>query len=194
MKLSSIVMASGLSKRMNGNKLQMEINNKKIYEYILETINNHDFHETIVVTNDSEITSKAVSLGYRTLNNPNAYLGQSASIKLALKNSSDSDGYMFFVADQPFISSNTIDLLFSTFEQNPDKIIIPSYNGVNGNPVVFPCALKKELIAITGDSGGKSVINNNLDKVIKVHIQNEYEHIDIDTIEDYEKILKVKVK
>jgi molybdenum cofactor cytidylyltransferase len=193
MKISAIVMASGLSKRMNTNKLQMEINNKKIYEYILETIEKCNFYETIVVTNDLNITSKAKSFGYKTLSNPNAYLGQSESIKLALENSSDSNGYMFFVADQPFISLNTIELLCNSFKDNLDSIVIPSYNGINGNPVIFPSALKKELMLITGDSGGKVVVNNNLNKLIKVLIQSKDELMDIDTIEDYENILKMKV-
>lgn len=192
MNISAIVMASGLSKRMCTDKLQMKINNKKIYGYILETINNHNFCETIVVTNDQNITSMAKNFGYKTLNNPNFKLGQSASIKVALENSSDSSGYMFFVADQPFISSNTICLLCNTFESNLDRIIIPSYNGINGNPVIFPTILKKELMSLTGDSGGKAVINNNLDKVIKISIQNKYEFMDIDTMEDYEKALKLK--
>ncbi len=193
MKISAIVMASGLSRRMNTNKLQMEINNKKIYEYILETIKNHEFHEVIVVTNDQNIKAKAEGLGYKTLKNPNAYLGQSVSIKIALENSKESCGYMFFVADQPFVSSDTINIICNTFKNNLDRIIIPSYNGINGNPVLFPCSLKKELMSIVGDSGGKVVINNNFDKVINVKIHNADEHMDIDTLEDYEKVLKMKV-
>ncbi|MBP1925770.1 molybdenum cofactor cytidylyltransferase [Sedimentibacter acidaminivorans] len=193
MKISAIVMASGLSRRMNTNKLQMEINNKKIYEYILETIKSNEFHEVIVVTNDQNINSKAESLGYKTLSNPNAYLGQSVSIKIALENSSESSGYMFFVADQPFVSSNTINIICDIFKNNLDRIIIPSYNGINGNPVLFPCSLKNELMSISGDSGGKAVIKNNLDKVINVEIHNVNEHMDIDTLEDYEKVLKMKV-
>jgi molybdenum cofactor cytidylyltransferase len=58
---------------------------------------------------------------------------------------------------------------------------------------LFPCSLKNELMSISGDSGGKAVIKNNLDKVINVEIHNVNEHMDIDTLEDYEKVLKMKV-
>ncbi len=193
MKISAIVMASGLSRRMNTNKLQMEINNKKIYEYILETLKSIEFYEVVVVTNDQNIKCKAEELGYKTLSNPNAYLGQSASIKTALENISEASGYMFFVADQPFVSSSTINIICDTFKNNLDRIIIPSYNCINGNPVLFPCSLKNELMSISGDSGGKVVIKNNLDKVINVKIHDVNEHMDIDTLEDYEKVLKMKV-
>jgi len=192
MNISAIIMASGLSKRMEKNKLQMEINNKKMYEYILETVKRCYFCETIVVTNDKNIYSKAKCFGFKVLKNSNSHLGQSESIKVALKNSCDSQGYMFFVADQPFVSYSTINLLCDTFEYNQDRIIIPNYNGLNGNPVLFPFSFKSELLSISGDSGGKLVINKNLEKVKTVAINNQYEHMDIDTMEDYEKALKVK--
>jgi len=193
MDISAIVLASGFSKRMARDKLHMEIKNKKIYEYIMETINNHNFYEVLIISNDSEIISKANKLKYKAFNNPDSHLGQSSSIKVALKNVNNSSGYLFFVADQPLISSNTIKLLCDEHEQNLDKIIIPSYNSVNGSPVLFPSSFKNELMSIKGDSGGKSIINNNIDKVIKVQIDNDYELMDVDTMEDYENILKIEV-
>jgi len=194
MNISAIVMASGLSRRMNANKLQLKISNKKIYEYILETLKKYDFYEKMVIAKDLDILQTATSLGFRAFENTKSYLGQSSSIKLALANSHNSEGYMFFVADQPFIKLNTIDILCKTFENNPQKIIIPSYNGVNGNPVIFPFHFKKELMSITGDCGGKVVINNNLKNVIKVPIKTENEFIDIDTMEDYEKVIAMNIK
>lgn len=194
MNISAIVMASGLSRRMNENKLQLKINNKKIYEYILETIKNYGFYEKIVVAKDAEIMQAAFNLGFIAIENTKSYLGQSVSIKLALENSYNAEGYMFFVADQPFIKLSTIDTLCKTFEKNRKNIIVPSYNGINGNPVIFPFHLKEELMSITGDHGGKIVINNNLKDVIKVQIETENEFIDIDTIEDFEKVIAMNKK
>lgn len=194
MNISAIVMASGLSKRMNKSKLHMEINDKKIYEFILHTIKSCQcFNEVIVVAKDQEIIEKSESLEFKVIKNEKSFLGQSTSIKLGLTNSKHSQGYMFFVADQPFIKESTIKALIDEFNNNPDKIIIPCYNGKNGNPVIFPLNLKEELLSLEGDIGGKSVINNNIDKVIKVHIKTDYENIDIDTMEDYEKVIKMKV-
>ncbi len=194
MNISAIVMASGLSKRMNKSKLHMEINNKKIFEFILETIKLCQcFNEVIVVANDLEIIQKSESLEFKTVKNEKSYLGQSTSINLGLINSKYSQGYMFFVADQPFINESTIKALIDEFNKNPDKIVIPCYNGKSGNPVIFPHNLKEELLNLEGDIGGRAVINNHINKVIKVHIQTDYENIDIDTMEDYEKVLKMKV-
>lgn len=194
MNISAIVMASGLSKRMNQNKLHMKINDKKIYEYILDTIKKCScINEVIVVAKDSEILEKADIIGFKAVRNEYSHLGQSVSIKLGIKSTIKSDGYMFFVADQPFIEVDTINKLCSIFYDNSNKIIVPCFNGINKSPVIFPENLKEELLNIEGDIGGRVVIKNNSERVIKVQIGNENEFIDIDTFEDYENLSKMKV-
>lgn len=184
-RISAIVMASGMSKRMKSDKLHMKLNGKNIYEYILDTIKKYRFYETIVVAKDEDILVKAESLRFLGIRNRKYYLGQSESIKAALKSSKDTDGVMFFVADQPFIKLSTIQTLCNEFNSNPSNIILPYYNGIKGNPVIFPNYLKDQLMSLENDNGGKVVINNNIDKVVGVEIQTEYESMDIDTIEDY---------
>ena len=195
MNVSAIIMAAGLSKRMNQEKLKMKINNKFIFEYILDTIKNcYDcFNEVIVVAKDDTILNRAEEFGFKIVKNDISYLGQSTSIILGIQNSNATQGYMFFVADQPFIKEETIRELIRTFEKNPSNIIIASYNGINGNPAIFPEIFSEQLLNLEGDIGGKLIIKNNEDKVIKVHIQSDNEFIDIDTFEDYERIVKEKV-
>lgn len=184
-------MAAGMSKRMNRDKLHMKINNKKIYEYILETIKDCNFHQIIVVARDDEILMKAMSLGYLAVKNNKYFVGQSQSIKLALRNLNLVDGYMFLVADQPFIRKETIENLCSEFINNPRKIVVPYYNGVKGNPVIFPQSFKEQLMNLEDDQGGTAVINNNKSRVLPVYIETDYENLDIDTLEDYEKASRI---
>lgn len=193
MNVSAIVMASGMSKRMNADKLHMKINDKKIYEYIFETINSFDFYEKIVVAKDDDILEDAKKLGFLGIKNTKYFLGQSESIKAALENSKQADGYMFFVADQPFIKSATIEKLCDEFYKNPYNIIVTYYNEMRGNPVIFPNCFKDQLLSLEKDNGGKIVINANRDKIIKVNIETNDEYMDIDTIEDYERVKNMKV-
>lgn len=193
MNISAIVMASGLSKRMKKDKLHLEINNKKIYEYVLETIKQYNFYETIVAAKDDDIIEKARGLGFVGVKNTKYYLGQSESIKAALENCKQTDGFMFFVADQPFIKLETVEKLCNEFTRNPNSIIVPYYNGIKGNPVIFPNSMKDQLMALENDNGGKVVINNNTDKVMRVDIATNNEYMDIDTKEDYELVKKIKV-
>ncbi len=192
MNVSAIIMASGLSKRMNQNKLQMKIKEKYLYEYIFETIENCSgcFNEIIVVAKDDEILKSACGRGFKTVRNEMSHFGQSASVKLGIKNSKESDGYMFFVADQPFIKEGTIIKMLNVFEKSPHNIVRACNDTIAGNPVIFSEVFKEQLLKLEGDTGGKAVMKENMDKVINVQIQSEDELMDIDTAEDYDIALK----
>lgn len=191
MNISAIIMAAGLSKRMGKDKLHLEIDKIKIYEHILETVKGCNFHEVIVVAKDEDIIEKAKGMGFKAIKNTKSHLGQSMSIKLALKNTVDSDGFMFFVADQPFLKVSTILRLCKEFNKSPDRIIIPNVKGNNKNPIIFPSYLKEELINIQGDYGGKIVIKNNMEKTLKIDMESGDEFFDIDTLYDYNKAVEM---
>ena len=50
----------------------------------------------------------------------------------------ETDGYMFFTADQPFLDVDTIKNLIREFTENSAYIIVPQCDGRRGNPVIFP--------------------------------------------------------
>lgn len=185
-------MASGMSKRMSVDKLHMKVNNRSLYKYVLDTIKGHNFYEVIVVAKDDDILARAQSLGFIGVKNTRYQIGQSESIKYGLKKAKSCDGFMFFVADQPFIELQTIGKLCDQFAQDRMGIVLPYYNGSRGNPVIFPYHLKNQLMGLEGDQGGKVVINQNKDKLVGVTISTKYEHMDIDTIQDYEKLISMK--
>lgn len=193
LRISAIIMAAGMSKRMKQDKLQMKINDKPIFEFILDTVVNYPFHEKIIVARDDEILKKAEKLGFLAVKNTKYFLGKSESIKAGLKAIKETEGVMFFVADQPFIKPETIDTLCRKFYDNPSNIILPYFNGCPGNPVIFPFFLKEQLMALENDQGGKVVISKNRNKTIRVDILTNNESIDIDTLEDYKNALKLNI-
>ncbi|WMJ78578.1 MULTISPECIES: nucleotidyltransferase family protein [unclassified Sedimentibacter] len=196
MNVDAIIMAAGLSKRMNQNKLKMKIGDKHIYEYIFEAVKNCTgcFKDVIVVAKDNDVLRKASETGFNYVKNEESFLGQSVSIRLGVQKAGLVDGFMFFVADQPYIKEKTIKKLLKAFEENPDKIIIPCCNQTNGNPVIFPYVFREQLMNLSGDAGGKSIIKKNSDGLLNVDFKSDYEFTDIDTMEDYDRAVKKKVK
>ncbi|HBV68589.1 MAG TPA: hypothetical protein DEF04_10690 [Clostridiales bacterium] len=172
----------------------MKIDDSFIFEYIFDTVKSceHLFEEVIAVAKDDDVLRKASSLGFKDIRNVNSYLGQSSTIKLGVQNSATVDGFMFFVADQPFISKNTIKSMLGIFDQKPDNIIVSCCNGINRNPVIFPIEFKSDLLKLEGDMGGRIILKSNTYKIIKVHVQSEHEFKDIDTMQDYEEAIGKK--
>jgi len=233
--ITAIIMASGFSRRMNKenseinnnsgeisnqNKLLMEIKGESLIGNILNIVNEIDFSEKILVYKDETIEGKARKMGFKTVFNSGAEKGMSASLKLGVLNAKTTDAYMFFVADQPLLSVETIKSLIkkterqgtvperqgtvlclggkktgdgsvSQNEEMPKKtIFVPRYNKKHGMPTIFLAKWKDELLKIKGDIGGREIIKKNTNEVLFVDIKNAYEGFDVDTWKDYEVIRK----
>ncbi|MGO1581182.1 MAG: NTP transferase domain-containing protein [Peptoniphilaceae bacterium] len=182
MNISAIVMASGLSKRMNKNKLFLTFKSKKIYEHIFDLVGEIDFYEVIVVSSYEEILKEASRRNYKIIKNEKNAVGKSESIKLATLASYEKASIMFFVADQPLLKKDTVEILIKEHKKNKN-ITFPISCGEKRNPVIFPSYFKQELLKLEGDKGGISLIKN--EKVNQVEIGSLEEFMDIDTEEDY---------
>ncbi len=186
--INCIVMASGCGSRIGTNKLLLEYRDKKLIEHIMDKILQINFYSRLVVAKDKEVLDIACKKGFKVVENKNSILGQSESIKLGIENSPVAEGYMFFTGDQPLLSKLTIEKMIDAFKNNPQNIVIPRYKERNGSPVIFSSIFIDELKALEGDKGGREVIKRNKDSLVFIDVDNEYELMDIDTWEDYEKL------
>ncbi|RVU54134.1 nucleotidyltransferase family protein [Anaerosphaera multitolerans] len=190
MKISAVILASGMSSRMGENKLKLKYKGKSIFEYTIDLVGKLDFNDRLVITNDDEILNYGEKQKLRVIKNENFKEGKSESVKLGVRNSSeDSLGYMFFVCDQPLLSADTVEGLLEVFKENTEKIIYPMYGDRRGAPMIFPKAYRDKLLTLEKDQGGVIFIRE--DNSLPVNISSEVEHIDIDTVEDYERLLKL---
>lgn len=188
-RVTGLIMASGFSRRMKTDKLLLSFGVQTVVERVIDACLGSNLDEIILVYRKPEVRDMVRKSKVKTVLNDQALEGQSASIKTGISQVEENmDGLMFIVGDQPLLDSQTIDKLIDEFEQNPDKIIIPVYGENKGNPIIFPRSLINELKNLEGDVGGREVINNNLDKVKYIGIDNHKAGLDMDTVEEYEKL------
>ena len=62
------------------------------------------------------------------------------------------------------------------------------YNDVMGTPALFHQTIFDELLSLKGDVGAKRIIQARPEEVAKLHFEKGL--LDIDTIEDYQAVLK----
>ncbi|MEL3912293.1 NTP transferase domain-containing protein [Treponema pedis] len=192
MKISAIILASGFSKRMPQNKLKLPINGKQIFQYIVDGISQIEFTKKMIITNDEEISLYASQKNILVFPNERAEEGKSAAIKKGVENSEDAEAYMFFTADQPFLTVSTIKNLLKLYKKNKDYIIYPKYGVDRGSPVIIPSKYRAALLKLEKDKGGASLINEDNSKFLIV--ENTIEGFDIDDTESYEKIIKTALQ
>jgi len=188
-------MASGFSRRMNRNKLLLSLGEETILERVIKAAKNSSLDEIILVYNNEDVKKIAEKHGVTTVYNENPDKGQSESMKLGIINANKkTKGYMFIVGDQPFLNSNTINTIINTFKHGNKYIVVPMYNNKRGNPTIFTSELKEALLDVEGDKGGRGVIKEYQGQVVFVPIDDYKLGLDIDTWEEYQKIMNGDVE
>lgn len=187
--ITGIIMASGYSKRMGRDKLLMDINGKKMVENIVKSALSSKLDEVILVYRNEEVKNAVEKYGIKSIYNKKAYIGQSQSIIVGVKNAKHSN-YMFLAADQPYVTSCHIDNMIRRFKEKKDKIIV-SYTDTITVPIIFPNRFKKHLLDLNGDIGGRDIIKKNIEFTDFVQLENYKLLMDIDTIKEYNEISKI---
>ena len=91
--------------------------------------------------------------------------------------------YMFAVADQPYLKSQSVIKLIDKVLENTggEQLVFSLCCGdAVGNPCVFHSSLIPQLLSLEGDKGGRSVANKH--DCVYVDIADESELMDIDTL------------
>ncbi len=101
---------------------------------------------------------------------------------------------MFILGDQPFLKARHIDFLIEQYLNSECEICVPLYGGEQGHPVIFSHKTFPELKKIRGDLGGRQLIMNGRTKVLQIEMGESDSIIDIDTPEDYERILNLQTR
>ena len=98
------------------------------------------------------------------------------------------DAVIFMMCDQPFISSSLLNNLILTQQQTGKTIVSCSYDNTTGPPALFHKSIFPELLQLNGDKGARAIVERHHDEMATVLFPEG--SIDIDTISDYENLLK----
>ena len=185
--LGCLVMAAGSGRRFGGNKLAAELDGKTLIRRALEAVPGARFSAVTVVSQYEDIEELAGQFGFAAIHNDRPDLGLSRTIQLGTEAMRGCDGILYMVADQPRLRQETVARIVEVFCQHPDRIVGAGHNGRRGNPNLFPAKFFPELMAITGDHGGSSVIRAHEDELLLVETEAE-ELFDCDTPEALESL------
>ena len=190
-----IILAAGEGKRMGKVKLTLPLGNKKLIEWVLRAVKLTplDKYFLVVRPEDKEIIKTGEKWGAEIVFNPECKSGMSTSIRKALSliPSEGVEGFFLILGDQPLITSRIINKLIKSFSPGKGEIVVPYFKNKRGNPVLFDICWKDELMAVTGDVGGRVLIKAHPEKIKRVNISDETILLDIDREEDYEKMKNI---
>ena len=187
--LSAILLAAGESKRMGKPKQLMPLGKHTLLEQAIDNLLDSSVDETIVVVGHKaeEITKTIAGRPVKIVINPDYREGMSTSIIAGLILADPcSQAVMLALGDQPLVASRTINQLIDAFNSHNKGIAVPTYQGRRGHPIIFDIKYKAELFKLKGDIGGREIIRNHPNDVLKVAVDSESVVSDIDTQDDYQ--------
>ncbi len=185
--ITGIILASGFSRRMGSDKLLLPVDGIAMVERVMRAADASALDDVILVYQNPDVLRLAGRYRIRPAYNPDAALGQSASIRAGLRAARPrTRAYMFLTGDQPRLDHGTINLIARAWQDCPECIVVPSYGGRRGSPTVFPAHCRDSLLALTGDTGGRSLIERCPDMVRCISMPDDTAGIDVDTPAEYE--------
>ena len=194
-KVSAILLGAGQSKRMGANKLSLPWGRETVLEHCLNTLLKSMVEEVVLVLSDQtkRMEGRFRGRGIKVIRNPHYRGGMSTSIRRGIQATDPgTQGILIALGDQPLLKTRTINALIRAFGQGRGSIVLPSYQGRRGHPVLFDRCHEKELLSLRGDVGGKSIVERHAGNVLEVRTESKAVLIDIDTWKDYQKGFRMK--
>ncbi len=126
--------------------------------------------------------------GLKVVVNPAYEQGMASSLRAGLSALGPQVAAALIVlADQPFVRPETLNQLADQHRRTKAQIVIPSYQGIRGNPVLIDRSIFPEVMALQGDVGCRAIFGNHLEGTVNVEVEDEGILLDIDNHEDYER-------
>jgi molybdenum cofactor cytidylyltransferase len=189
-----IILAAGSSSRLGSTKQLLHFKGKTLLKHTVEEAAEAGAQPVVVVTgaNADEVSKEIQNEKVEIVFNKNWEQGMASGIVIGLKNairlSKELENIIITVCDQPFVSSSLFQQLFQRQNKSAKHIVASAYADTVGTPALFTIKYFDALMGLTGDQGAKGLLKKYSEDLATVDFPDGY--IDIDTQEDYEKLLK----
>ena len=187
-KIGCVIMASGRSKRFGSNKLLADFHGRTLIENVLVLTGGNLFAKRVVVTRSEEVRDlcrkQHVDVIFHDLPDRND------TVRLGVEAVKEMDGCLFCPCDQPLLQKESLQRMIAQFEKREKGIERLCYGEKQGTPILFGKEYFEELMTLPMKNGGSYLVKKYPKQVEMVSAEDELELFDIDTKEDYGRLLQ----
>lgn len=186
-RIDALVLAAGASSRMKGQqKLLAKIDGRPLVRRAVEAaIESGVASVTVVVGHrGDEVTAALTDLDVKFVDNQHYATGLSSSVRAGVQSlDAETDGVVILLGDMPEITSKIVTAVIDGFDPDLGRhIVVPTFDGKAGNPVLWSRRYFPDLISLDGDMGAREMIRANTDSIAWVKTGPAVT-IDVDTPE-----------
>jgi molybdenum cofactor cytidylyltransferase len=166
--VAAIILAAGESKRFGSPKQLLDWEGQPLLRTVVWQALAALVSEIVVVlgAHYARVAPVVHGLQVTLARNPRWRAGMSSSVALGLRAlRTDADAAIFLLADQPEVTSGLISCVIGAYAQSGAPIVAPRVGGRRGNPALFAREILPELMQVTGDQGGRALMQRYGDRI-----------------------------
>jgi molybdenum cofactor cytidylyltransferase len=187
--IAALVLAAGKSERMGHPKALLRFQGKTFLDHILDAVDRSSVrHAVVVVGHHREEIGRALKRPVPIVFNPDYEQGMCTSVQTGLRSlPPDCTAAAILLVDHPLVTPEIIDQLAG--HAAPGRIVVPVHQGRRGHPVIIAADLFHEIFALGSGQGLNVVVRRDPSRVVEVEGAGAGVLRDIDTPEEFEKLL-----
>jgi molybdenum cofactor cytidylyltransferase len=193
-RVGAIILAAGKSTRMGEPKQLLRLGQSTVLGQTIENIRGAGVDEIVLVLGSSAETIRqqfpaSTFEGLRVVVNQAYGQGMASSLREGLSALDPQiDAALIVLADQPFIRPETFGQIVDHYRRSDAQIVIPTYKGFRGNPVLLDRSVFPEITELGGDIGCRAIFGSHLEGIVKAEVEDVGILLDIDNKADYERL------
>ena len=162
---------------MGKSKALLPLSDRTFLEHLLE-VTRHPrvgLQRVVVGAHAVEIAQRiALEPGVLVVN-PDWEQGQLSSIQAGLRSLEglETEGILLCLVDHPLISSGVVDSLIRAFDRAGKAIVLPTFQGRRGHPLIFARRLYADLLAAPLGTGARAVVWSRPEEIQEVATDEE---------------------
>ncbi len=195
-RIGAVVLAAGLSSRMKDVKMTLPLpDGRTVLETTLDNLFSAGVSPVVLVLGCHEA---AIRAGCRSLDrvipvrNPRYEEGMFTSVQTGvaeLVRRGGRDAFLLQPGDSPFSPPETVEALRAVYEEGVRDIVIPSFEGRGGHPLLLSLSYAPEILGQDLPQGLKSLLAAHPDRVCRIPLAHPGLLRDLDTPDDYRAVL-----
>lgn len=195
--IAIIILAAGLSRRMGAPKLLMRLGSRPLLGHVIHHALASQLSPVVVVASPYLAARQAewqhpaggATGRLHVVVNPDPARGMGSSLKLGIGALPPGvEGAVIALGDQPLLPPGIFSRLAEAYRKGRAPVVAPVYGGRRGHPVLVAARLFPELLTVTGDEGGRRVLERYKEATCLIPFPDPLAGMDADTPADLERL------
>jgi molybdenum cofactor cytidylyltransferase len=189
----AVVLAAGEARRFGSPKLLMPFGDSTVLGCVVSTLEAAHLRPIVVVAgpHPSATTDALATTCARVVSNPDPARGMLSSVRVGVAAlPAEISCFAVVLGDQPRLRVDDLLPLLREHRRRGGGIIVPTYCGKRGHPIVFGQTYCTEILALDDHQTLRDFIHRHHRDVVEVEVPSDAVLRDIDTREQYEDELR----